>query len=89
MNKQEIEQLTNEELETIVTAYATRLSQLHRDQWVLREALGSDNEAVQILWANYLALDEEANPYRVVSGQRMMQAQRENMTEEEWRSIVD
>ena len=80
-----ISEMTNEQIKEVNQAYCIRLTQLHQSQWMLRKELGDDNEAVQILWAEYLRLDEEANPFAVKVSQIMMQEQYDEMTEEEGR----
>jgi hypothetical protein len=89
MTENEINQLTNEELDNLVTAYSIRAAQLYQVQRMLRAQLGEDNEAASIVWKQYLALNEERHPYSVVSGQRMMREQMQYMTTEEWSAIVD
>lgn len=78
-----INEMNRQEIELAHRSYSVRVSQLLYTQMAMREQFGSDNEVVKALWNSYLALDEEAQPFRVKAGQYAMQDQWDNLTEEE------
>jgi hypothetical protein len=86
MTYQEIKQLTDAQLRDIIITKNAAISQIKRDLAVVKEI---SEEACEVLVARYYEMEEEANPYRIAQGQRMMQEQMQYITKEEWSSIVD
>jgi len=65
------------------TAIEIKASKLQWAHMTASKALGQEHEAVKLLWEEYLKANAEAHPIRIARGQRMMQKQIDNMTEEE------
>jgi hypothetical protein len=86
MNQQEIKQLTDAQLRDIIITGNARIAQIKQSMAIVKDI---SEDAYNALLEKFYQLHEEYNDFNVEQGQRFMQAQRDEMTEAEWSSIVD